>query len=260
MNRFEGKTVLITGAGSGIGRAIAVAFAQEGARVVATDLNQEALAGTVQAIAEATQKEATSYPLDVTRKEEVRRTVQTVMERFGRIDILVNNAGVSTMNPVVDLTEEEWDFNLNVNAKGVFLVSQAVLPHMIAAGGGKIVNTASMAAKIGAPFLAHYSASKFAVLGFTQALAREVAKYQINVNAVCPGFVQTPMQDREVVWEGRLRSMDPEEVRREYVALTPLGRLCQPEDVAKVVLFLASSEADFLTGQGINVTGGICFH
>jgi NAD(P)-dependent dehydrogenase (short-subunit alcohol dehydrogenase family) len=260
MTRFAEKIVLITGCGTGIGRTIALAFAGEGATVIPTDLNRQLLAETAAELSRTSGRPVASFPLDVTKKDEVRQVVGAVAERFGRIDVLVNNAGVSTMNPVVDLTEEEWDFNMDVNAKGVFLVTQAVLPHMMAAGGGKIVNTASMAAKIGAPFLAHYSASKFAVLGFTQAVAREVAKYHINVNAVCPGFVQTGMQDREVVWEGKLRGMDPQAVRQEYVDLTPLGRLCQPEDVAKVVLFLASDQADFLTGQGLNVTGGVCFH
>ena len=126
---------------------------------------------------------------------------------------------------------------------------------------GKIVNVAAMAAKLGAPLLAHYSASKFAVLGLTQAMAKELAKYGINVNAVCPGFVKTSMQDREVVWEAKLRGIDdPEKVRKEYIDMTPLGRLCMPEDVAKVVRFLASEDADFLTGQAINVTGGVCVH
>jgi len=198
--------------------------------------------------------------MDVTNKSQVSQVVETVVSCHKRVDVLVNNAGVSTMAPVVDLTEEEWDFNMNVNAKGVFLCSQAVLPVMMSSSRGKIVNIASMAAKMGAPFLAHYSASKFAVLGFTQALAREVAHYNINVNAVCPGFVATSMQDREVVWEAKLRGITPDMVREDYIRQTPLGRLCQPEDVAKVVLFLASSEADFMTGQAVNVTGGICTH
>jgi NAD(P)-dependent dehydrogenase (short-subunit alcohol dehydrogenase family) len=165
------------------------------------------------------------------------------------------------MNWFWELTEEEWDYNMNVNAKGVWLVSKHVAPHMIKKRKGKIVNTASMASKIGAPLLAHYSASKFAVIGFTQAISKELAPYNINVNAVCPGFVKTSMQDREIVWEAKLRGIDePEKVREEYIKQTPLGRLCYPEDVAKVVLFLASEDADFLTGQAINVTGGACTH
>ncbi len=259
MRRFEGKIVLVTGAASGIGKAVSKAFAAEGAHVLCTDIGAEVLDSVVSEICQ-TAGIAEGHTMDVTRKAEVHAVVGEAARRLGRLDVLVNNAGVSTMAPVVDLTEEEWNFNMDVNAKGVFLCSQAVLPYMIARGRGKIVNTASMASKIGAPFLAHYSASKFAVIGFTQALAREVAQHNINVNAVCPGFVATSMQDREVVWEGKLRGMSPEEVRADYIRQTPLGRLCQPEDVARTVLFLASDDADFVTGQGINVTGGTCSH
>jgi NAD(P)-dependent dehydrogenase (short-subunit alcohol dehydrogenase family) len=146
---------------------------------------------------------------------------------------------------------------MDVNAKGVFLSDREAVRHFLAEGRpGVIVNTASMAGKIGAPFLAHYSASKFAVVGFTQGLAREVGGNGIRVNAVCPGFVRTGMQERELVWEGSLRGMTPEEVQNEMVTLTPLGRIEEPEDVADVVAFLASDEARFMTGQAVNVTGG----
>ncbi|MEA4882344.1 MAG: SDR family NAD(P)-dependent oxidoreductase [Clostridia bacterium] len=259
LRRFEGKNVLVTGAASGIGKAISEAFASEGAYVVCTDINRGALDDMVAVIVKSGGR-AEGQVMDVTRAGHVNEVINGVVASLGRIDVLANNAGVSSMASVLDLTEEEWDFNMNVNAKGVFLCSKAALPAMIAQGGGKIVNTASMASKIGAPFLAHYSASKFAVLGFTQAFAREAAQYNINVNAVCPGFVATSMQDREVVWEGKLRGMSSEEVRADYIRQTPLGRLCQPEDVARVVLFLASDDADFMTGQGINVTGGTCSH
>jgi NAD(P)-dependent dehydrogenase (short-subunit alcohol dehydrogenase family) len=158
---------------------------------------------------------------------------------------------------VVDLTEAEWDANMAVNAKGVFLTDQAVVRHFLATETrGAIVNTASLAAKVGAPLLAHYSASKFAVAGFTQALAREVAPQGIRVNCVCPGFVDTAMQDREAVWEAQLRGMTPEAVRAEYVSLTPLGRLQVPEDVADVVVFLLSDASRFMTGLAVDVNGG----
>jgi len=191
----------------------------------------------------------------------VKAAVSKVLEDFACIDILVNNAGVSTMNWFWELTEEEWDFNMNVNVKGTWLVTKYVVPYMIERKKGKIVNIASMAAKIGAPLLAHYSASKFAVVGFTQAIAKELAPYRINVNAVCPGFVRTSMQEREIAWEAKLQNIEePEKVREEYIKQTPLGRLCYPEDVAKTVLFLSSENADFITGQAINVTGGTCMH
>jgi meso-butanediol dehydrogenase/(S,S)-butanediol dehydrogenase/diacetyl reductase len=259
MGRFEGKVALVTGSALGIGKAIAMKFAGEGAYVVCTDISRDSLDSLVSEIRKSGGN-VDAHVMDVTNKEQVQDVVKKVVVSHKRIDILVNNAGVSTMKPVVELSEEEWDLNMNVNAKGVFLVSQAVLPNMIQRRSGKIVNTASMASKIGAPLLAHYSASKFAVIGFTQALSREVAEYGITVNAVCPGFVATGMQDREVVWEGEFRGMTSEEVRQDYIRQTPLGRLCQPEDVAKVVLFLASAEADFMTGQAVNVTGGTCMH
>ncbi|MFL5258998.1 MAG: SDR family NAD(P)-dependent oxidoreductase, partial [Hyphomicrobiales bacterium] len=172
--------------------------------------------------------------------------------------ILCANAGISTMNWTVDLTEAEWDAHMAVNAKGVFLSNQAAVRHWLAIGKpGVIVNTASLAGKLGTPLLAHYSASKFAVVGFTQALAREVAKSGIRANCVCPGLVRTSMQDREVIWEARLRGMTPEAVRAEYLSMSPLGRLEEPEDVADIVVFLASDMARFITGEAVNATGGV---
>jgi meso-butanediol dehydrogenase/(S,S)-butanediol dehydrogenase/diacetyl reductase len=260
MQRFDGKTVLITGAAEGMGRAITLAFAREGAIVLPTDINLELLAKTAQDAAQLSGRPVDHFKLDVTKRADIEAVVKAIVEKHGRIDVLINNAGVSTHHRVVDLTDEEWDFCMNVNAKGVFLMTRAVLPHMIAAGGGKIVNTSSAAGKIGSPLEAHYSASKFAVLGFTKSVALDVAEHHINVNAVCPGIIKTSMQDREVAWDSKIRGVDPEDIRKMYVQYTPLGRIGQPEDVAKVVLFLASSDADFMTGQGINVTGGIIMH
>jgi len=258
--RFEDSVVMVTGSARGIGKAISLSFAEEGAILALTDKDFEELKRTLEEVKKLSPN-SMAYELDVTKEEMVKEVVERIMKDFGRIDVLVNNAGVSTMNWFWKLTEEEWDFNMNVNAKGVWLVSKYVAPKMMERRKGKIVNVASMAGKLGAPLLAHYSASKFAVVGLTQAMAKELAPYGINVNAVCPGFVKTSMQDREVVWEAELRGIDdPEKVRQEYVGMTPLGRLCYPEDVAKVVKFLASSEADFLTAQAINVTGGACVH
>ena len=161
------------------------------------------------------------------------------------------------MQRALELTDEDWDFNFAVNARGIFLTNQIAGRHFAAQGTGCIVNTASLAAKVGAPLLAHYSASKFAVLGWTQALARELAPSGIRVNAVCPGFVKTGMQAREIEWESRLRNVSAQQVVDDYVAQTPLGRLEEPEDVADVVVFLCSDQARFMTGQGVNVTGGV---
>jgi NAD(P)-dependent dehydrogenase (short-subunit alcohol dehydrogenase family) len=168
------------------------------------------------------------------------------------------------MKTLLDLTEADWDFNMDINAKGPFLCTQAIArqmmqqdPDPVSGLRGKIINTASMAGKRGnAPFLAHYVASKFAVVGLTQATAGELAPYGITVNAVCPGYVRTNMQEREAQWEAELRGVTADEVRQLYINDTPLRRLETPEDVAGVVLFLASPEANFLTGEAINVNGG----
>jgi len=256
MFRFENKKVLITGAASGIGRTIARSFAAEGATIAMADLNFEGL-NTLVAELGQTKGNLFIYQLDVTNSSQVKIVVEKAIADMGGIDILVNDAGVSTMQYSWKLTEEEWDLNMDVNAKGNWLVSKNVIPHLIAQKSGKIVNLASMGGLIGAPLLAHYCASKFAVVGLTESIAKELAPYGINVNAVCPGFVKTPMQDREVVWEANLRGIaDPDEVRREYVKLTPLGRLSVPEDIAGLVLFLASEDARFITGTSIRVSGG----
>jgi meso-butanediol dehydrogenase / (S,S)-butanediol dehydrogenase / diacetyl reductase len=251
---LAGRRALVTGGGAGIGRAIAAALAGAGARVVVTD-RDEAAAG---AVAAGLGGGAIAAGLDVTDAEATARAFDRVIAEWGGIDIVCANAGVSTMNAVVDLTEAEWDANMSVNAKGVFLTNQAAVRRWLAAGRpGVIVNTASLAGKIGAPLLAHYSASKFAVVGFTQALAREVARHGIRVNCVCPGFVRTAMQEREIVWEARLRDLTPEAVRADYLAQTPLGRIEEPEDVADAVLFLASDLSRFLTGEAVNASGGV---
>lgn len=251
--RLAGRRALVTGAGTGIGAAIARALARDGARVAVTDLD----AASAQRVAGTLAHDAVALQLDVTDEAAVERVFGEVVSTLGGLEIVCANAGVSTMRGVADLTVAEWDFNMDVNAKGVFLTDRQAVRHFLAHGiKGAIVNTASMAGKIGAPFLAHYAASKFAVVGFTQSLAREMGGHGIRVNAVCPGFVATGMQERELAWEGSLRGMTPQQVLDEMVSLTPLGRIEQPEDVADVVAFLASDEARFMTGQAVNVTGG----
>jgi len=250
---LKGHRAFVTGGAAGIGLAIAEALAAQGCVVAIGDID-EAAAGRA-----ASDIGGGSLPLaiDVRSRPSVAAAWAQVVDRLGGCDILVANAGVSTMNRAIDLTDEEWDFNFDVNTRGVFLTNQVAARHFLATGTGCIVNTASLAAKVGAPLLAHYSASKFAVLGWTQALARELAPAGIRVNAVCPGFVKTGMQSREVEWEAKLRGMSPEAVLAEYIAQTPLGRLELPTDVADVAVFLCSNQARFMTGQGINVTGGV---
>jgi meso-butanediol dehydrogenase/(S,S)-butanediol dehydrogenase/diacetyl reductase len=243
----------VTGAATGIGRAIAVALSRQSVRVAICDIDRAAASATAAAIGAG----AVAVAIDVRKRESVAAAFAEVEAAFGGYEILIANAGVSTMQHALDLTDDEWDTNFNVNARGIFLTNQIAGRRFTSQGRGVIVNTASLAAKVGAPLLAHYSASKFAVLGWTQALARELAPLGVRVNAVCPGFVKTGMQEREVVWEAALRGVDPERVIKDYVDQTPLGRLEQPEDVADVVVFLCSDSARFMTGQGVNVTGGV---
>jgi NAD(P)-dependent dehydrogenase (short-subunit alcohol dehydrogenase family) len=248
------RRAFVTGAGTGIGRAIALAVARHGARICVTDLDAKKADETANEIG----SNAFALPLDVTDEAATAATFAAAHAQLGGLDLVCANAGISTMSPVVDLSVREWEDNMNVNAKGVFLTNREAVRIFLRDGTkGTIVNTASLAAKVGAPLLAHYSASKFAVVGFTQALAREVAPHGIRVNAVCPGFVRTSMQDREVGWEARIRGVSREQVLNEYVQQTPLGRLEEPEDVAEVVVFLSSPAARFMTGQAVNVTGGV---
>lgn len=248
---------LVTGAGTGIGEAIARRLARDGFKVWVTDLDPEAARRVGEALG------MPHLRVDVTRREDLEAARERVYAEDGRLDVLVANAGVSTMNRFLDLTEEEWDFNFRVNAKGTFLTLQTFARAMVRQEPmpgrelrGKIVATASMAARQAAPFLAHYSASKFAVLGLVQAAAKELAPYKVTVNAVNPGFVRTSMQAREVAWEAALRGISPEAVLEDYVRQTPLGRLQTPEDVAGVVSFLAGPDSDFITGEALEVNGG----
>jgi NAD(P)-dependent dehydrogenase (short-subunit alcohol dehydrogenase family) len=253
LEELRGKVAIVTGGATGIGLAISRALGAAGAQVAIADIDGSG----AQAAAAGLGASAIGVSIDVRKRDSVERAFDAIADRFGGYQILCANAGVSTMNAVVDLTDEEWDYNFDVNARGVFLTNQIAVRHFLGTGTkGVIVNTASLAAKSGAPWLAHYSASKFAVMGFTQALAREAAPSGIRVNCVCPGFVKTGMQSREVQWEAALRKMTPQQVIDEYVAQTPLGRLESPEDVAKAVLFLCSDLAGFITGEAINVTGG----
>lgn len=256
MYNLDAKITVITGAASGIGRETTKAFARENVQLVLMDKNLEGLKDTVEMLGKI-QYEPLIISMDITKEQEVKHAVDQAIEKFGKIDILVNCAGVSTMQWSWNLTEEEWDFNMDVNAKGCWLICKHVVPHMMKEKSGRIVLTASMGGKQGAPLLAHYCASKFAVIGLCESIAKEVAPYHITVNAVCPGYVKTPMQDREVQWEAKLRGIDdPEKVREEYITLTPLGRLSVPDDIAKGILFLASDQAAFMTGETVKISGG----
>jgi meso-butanediol dehydrogenase/(S,S)-butanediol dehydrogenase/diacetyl reductase len=250
---LQGKRALVTGGGGGIGRAICLALAGAGARVIVTDRDPSAAA----AVALELGAHHVSTVCDVTSSSSVQDAFGFAVAALGGLDIVCANAGVSTMNRVSDLSEDEWDFNMTVNAKGVFLTNRAAVRLWEGAKAvGVIVNTASVAGKVGAPLLAHYCASKFAVVGFTQSLAKEVAGAGIRVNCVCPGYVRTAMQSREIGWEAKLRGMTPDAVMAEYLSMTPLRRLEEPKDVADAVVFLAGDAASFITGEALNVSGG----
>ena len=247
---LRGRVALVTGASRGIGRGIALALADAGADV--------ALCGTRRQTAEAVADEvrargrrALAFEVDVSRADAVAAMIRDTAAELGGLDVLVNNAGVLTVGNLVDLSEEEWDRVMDVNAKGVFLCCKHAIPQMLKRGGGAIVNVASIAGRIGVPGTGHYSASKFAVLGLTQALAREVGRQGIRVNAVCPGNVPTDM-----LWElGRAWGSTPEEFQQEEGVLpTPQS----VEEIAAAVLFLARHDA--ITGQALNVDGGARFN
>ena len=274
MYNLNGKVALVTGAGgkNGIGRAIATRLAKEGADVAVNDIVErpyatdqmdwQGLPDVVREIEDMGQS-AISVVADVGDAQQVREMVDQTVAHFGKIDILVNNAGTiagKDRMPVVDLAEEDWDRVQRVNVKGVFLCSQAVARHLVAQGtGGKIINMSSVTGKRGSARFAAYSASKFAVIGFTQCLAQELAPYQVNVNAICPGLVDTERIAHlaSVLMPDNLSADEQlSEYARRSEAAVPFGRLADGADVAKMAAFLASDEAAYLTGVSITVSGG----
>jgi meso-butanediol dehydrogenase / (S,S)-butanediol dehydrogenase / diacetyl reductase len=254
MGELDGKVVVITGGGSGIGRGIASVLAREGADLVIADLdlgNAERVAGELGGLALA--HDVTSWPSCV-------EMVDRVLAERGQIDVLVNNAGVSKSVPFHELDEAEWDRVNDVNAKGVFLTTRAVVPHMMERRSGSIISISSMVGKEAIPFFVHYSASKFAVIGLTQGLAKEMAAYDVNVNAVCPGVVRTPLWEPLLDQLSENKGISRDDAWQEFVEGIPLGRPQEPEDIGEVVAFLASDRARNMTGQGVNVTGGMQVH
>ena len=256
MNNLIGKNVVINGANTGIGKVVAMKCAKEGANVILAVRNRNK-AEILQKHIKKIGRKVVVIEMDVTKKETIKSLINESRKEFDQIHVFFNNAGVSTMNQVIDISEEEWDYNMNVNLKGVFLCCQQQALFLIKQGHGKIINNASMAGKRGASYLAHYAASKYGVIGFSKSLALELAPYGITVNCICPGFVKTDMQKREIEWEAKIRNISESKVKKEYIHMTPLGRLVEPKDVADTFTFLASDYSNFMTGQALNITGGI---
>lgn len=246
---FEGKAVLVTGTSSGIGRAAALAFARAGARVAAVDLDPKGGEETVRLIREAGGEAVAVTGVDVSVPDQVEAAVRAAVAAFGRLDCAYNNAGIEGESaPTHECTEANWDRVLGVNLRGVWLCMRAELPHMLAAGGGAIVNCASIAGVVGFPGIAAYTASKHGVIGLTRAAALEYAPKGIRVNCVCPGVIQTPMIDR-------FTKNDPK-AYAELVAGEPVARVGKPEEIADAVLWLCSPRASFVTGHPLVVDGG----
>ncbi|MEZ4671713.1 MAG: glucose 1-dehydrogenase [Anaerolineae bacterium] len=268
--RHAGKVAIVTGAGQGIGRGVAKRLAQEGARVVIAEYNKT---NAEEAAHEMTGfgVEALAYPVDIGVVAQTRQMVADVVAHFGQIDILVNNAGLSRPGPLFDLTPENWEPILKVNQTGLFFCMQAVakqmvkqIPEAVKQAGradrsyGKIVNFSSVAGRSGRPFDAAYSSTKWAVISMTQSAASYLAPYNINVNAVCPGMVLTPMWENIDKVQGVERQgLQPGEWIKKSVEAIPLKRTATPEDIAAAVSFLSSTDADYITGQALNVDGGI---
>jgi meso-butanediol dehydrogenase/(S,S)-butanediol dehydrogenase/diacetyl reductase len=261
MGRVERRVCLVTGAARGIGRAIALALAAEGASVAVADIDGDGAEAVAEELRTSGAR-AVAAACDVSDRAHVRAAIARAVDELGRLDVMFNNAGVSKTQRFLDVREEDWERTMRVNGLGVLLGMQEAAEQFRRQGGpGKIVNTASIAGKEGFPLFAAYSASKFAVVGLTQAGARALAEYGITVNAFCPGVVATDLWqqlDREFLELGETER--PGQALEEFGAGILCGRVSTPEDVAPLAVFLASAESDYLTGQAINVDSGLVVH
>lgn len=250
------RTAIVTGAGRGIGRGIALRLAKDGLDVVVSDINAENAKKVSQEI-EALGRKSLAIIADVSKEADVYGMVDQVVGQFGKLDVMVSNAGIANIKWAIEMSAAEWDQIFAVNCRGTFLCDQAAAKQMIKQKGGKIINCASIAAHAGFSLLSAYSATKFAVRGLTQALAKELGPYGITVNAYCPGIVGTDMWELIDEKMGPYLNLGKGEVLKEYTKLITMGRVQTPEDVANFVSYLASPDSDYMTGQSVMIDGGI---
>ena len=256
---LSGKTAIVTGGATGIGKATAIKLATAGASVVVSDINHKGAEKVVQEIIGLGGR-ATAVATDVSKEDDVINMVNQTLATYQRIDILVNNAGISRAVRFMDTDTEQFDRFFNINVKGVYLCCQKALPHMIKQKYGKIVNISSVAGREADEFFVVYSATKFAVMGFTQGLAKEMAEHNINVNAVCPGVVRTELWDnllKQLKIIPKNSEFGEEQIWEKEMEMIPMRRPQTPEDIANAVVFLSSDLAANITGQGLNVCGGM---
>jgi len=258
--RLKDRVAIVTGGGRSIGQAICLALAREGASVVVADLDTEAADETASLIEEAV-GQAMPIRVNVTDKSQAQDMVARTVEAWGRIDILVNNVGILAIVSILDMEEDVWDQVMTVNTKGMFLCSQAVLPVMMEQRHGKIINMSSQAGKEGSALTSAYAASKHAVIGFTQSLAKEAGEYNVTANTICPGSVDTDMLTQDYFpLKAKQSGLDVEDYRRAFIKRIPLRRLARLDEIGVAAVFLASSEADYITGTALNVAGGSMVH